>query len=123
MSPESPDSRSIEEATHLGLSLSLGEDKFGLRKKPLNVGRKSRGDRDIKDIMSTEEEIESWMSSKPMRKHDILGPSRLIYDPLGFVPGLTCSLKLKYQEYLEKYKDHQWNTTVSQQVKISLCHY
>ena len=118
MSSGFPDAQSIEEATHLGLSLSLGADKLGLRKKPLNVGRKSRGDRDINDILPTEEEIESWMSEKPLRKRDILGISRCLYDPHGFMPSVTCSLKLKYQEYLSKYgSSHQWNTICSSDVK------
>ena len=65
--------------------------------------------------MPTEDDIESWMSLKPMRKRDILGISCCLYDPL--VPGLTCSLKLKYQEYLERYKTHQWNTVCSSDIK------
>ena len=53
-----------------------------------------------------------------MRKRDILGISRCLYDPLGFVPSVTCSLKLIYQEYLGRYgSSHQWNTVCSSDVK------
>ena len=110
---------SIQEASHLGLSFNLGRDTLGMRKRPLNLGRKTRGDRSILDALNNEDEVDGWLNSRDIRKRDLLDFSQAVFDPIGFVPGLTASLKLKYAKYLQGYPDHGWNTVVTREVASS----
>ena len=113
------ETHSIQEASHLGLSFHLGRDTLGMKKRSLNLGRKTRGDRSILDALKSEEEVDDWLNSRDIRKRDLLGFSRAVFDPIGLVPGLTASLKLKYAKYLQDYPDHGWNTVVAKDVVSS----
>ena len=104
------------ESSLLGLSYHLGTDTLGLNKKALNIGRKSRGDRNPDDKITDETQIKTWLEGAKIRKRDLLGISRALYDPLGLAPAITTSLKQKYSEYVEKYPEHTWNTIVSNEV-------
>ena len=64
---------SIQEASHLGLSFNLGHDTLGMRKRPLNLGRKTRGDWSLLDALNKEDEVDGWLNSRDIRKGDLLG--------------------------------------------------
>ena len=59
---------SIQEALHLGLSFNLGRDTLGMRKRPLNLGRKTRGDWSFLDALLKEDEVDDWLNSRDIRK-------------------------------------------------------
>ena len=80
------------ESSLLGLSYHLQTDSLGLNKKALNIGRKSRGDRNPDDVLTDDTRISTWLEKAKIRKRDLLGISRALYDPLGFVPAITTSL-------------------------------
>ena len=104
------------ESSLLGLSYTLQTDTIGLNKKALNMGRKSRGDRNPDDRITQETQIKTWLEKSKIRKWDLLGISRVLYDPLGLAPAITTSLKQKYSEYIAKFPDHTWNTIVSDEI-------
>ena len=104
------------ESSLLGLSYILQTDTIGLNKKALNMERKSRGDRNPDDRITQETQIKTWLEKSKIRKRDLLGISRVLYDPLGLAPAITTSLKQKYSEYIAKFPDHTWNTIVSDEI-------
>ena len=52
------------------------------------------------DALLKEDEVDDWLNSRDIRKRELLGFSRAVFDPIGFIPVLTASLKLKYAKYL-----------------------